>query len=172
MDTWSSHCYASLSLGLSLCPSYPSSIGAMLHGGDWLFKKYSSLAQPRGNQTLDTTLITLASRLQDVPSSKSEDGQQAPPLPPLQDRKAAVLTLKGLARDHPVDVGEKALSAILESLCRDAKEDDEIARAIVEACLTLCEASPATTSAAGASLPSGPSSSATKDGSGRVSLPY
>lgn len=115
----------------------------MLHSGEWLVKKYASLAQPKANQTLDTTLITLASRLQDVPSSKSQDGTSAaPPLPPLADRRAAVLTLKGLARDHPVEVGNKALDAILESLCRDAKDDDEIARAVVEACLTLCEAVP------------------------------
>lgn len=129
-------------------------------------KKYASLAQPRGNQTLDTTLITLASRLQDVPS-KSEDGQPMPPLPPLQDRKAAVLTLKGLARDHPVEVGDKALGAILESLCRDAKEDDEIARAVVEACLTLCEASPSASLTANAS--SGQSGLGAKEALGRVS---
>lgn len=138
----------------------------MLHGGEWLVKKYASLAQPRGNQTLDTTLITLASRLQDVPS-KSEDGQPMPPLPPLQDRKAAVLTLKGLARDHPVEVGDKALGAILESLCRDAKEDDEIARAVVEACLTLCEASPSASLTANAS--SGQSGLGAKEALGRVS---
>lgn len=119
----------------------------MLHGGEWLVKKYASLAQPRGNQTLDTTLITLASRLQGVPSNVEDGSQATPPLPPIQDRKAAVFALKGLARDHPVEVGDKALGAILESLCRDAKEDDEIARAVVEACLTLCEATPSSSSA-------------------------
>lgn len=139
----------------------------MLHGGEWLVKKYASLAQPRGNQTLDTTLITLASRLQDVPS-KSEDGQPAPPLPPIQDRKAAVLGLKGLARDHPVEVGDKALGAILESLCRDAKEDDEIARAVVEACLTLCEATPSGSSTG--SGPAGHTGMVAKDPSGKVRL--
>lgn len=114
----------------------------MLHSGEWLVKKYASLAQPKANQTLDTTLITLASRLQEVSDSKEKvaDGSPtAPSLPPLQDRRAAVLTLKGLARDHPIEVGNKALEAILESLCRDAKEDDEIARAVVETSLTLCE---------------------------------
>ncbi|PWN37075.1 uncharacterized protein FA14DRAFT_159287, partial [Meira miltonrushii] len=118
----------------------------MLHSGEWLVKKYASLAQPKANQTLDTTLITLSSRLQEVSASKEKlaDGSPAaPPLPPLPDRRAAVLTLKGLARDHPVEVGNKALDAILESLCRDAKEDDEIARAVVETCLTLCESNTA-----------------------------
>lgn len=138
----------------------------MLHGGEWLAKKYASLAQPRGNQTLDTTLFTLASRLQDVPS-KSENGQPVPPLPSLQDRKAAVLTLKGLARDHPAEVGDKALEALLESLCRDAREDDEIARAVVEACLTLCEATPSAPTG-GASLAS-LAASASKDLTLRVS---
>lgn len=116
----------------------------MLHGGEWLVKKYASLARPAtGNQTLDTTIATLASRLQDVDlTTKGEDGQAPPPTPTLQDRKAAVLTLKGLARDHPVEVGAKALPAILESLARDAPQDDEMARSIVEACLTLCEAAP------------------------------
>lgn len=126
----------------------------MLHSGEWLVKKYASLAQPKGNQTLDTTLSTLASRLQQVSSQaggaeggdgsgssgERQHGQAATQLPPLADRRAAILTLKGLARDHPVQVGAKALDAILESLCRDAHEDDECARAVVEACLTLCEA--------------------------------
>jgi hypothetical protein len=139
----------------------------MLHGGEWLVKKYASLAQPRGNQTLDTTLITLASRLQDIPAS-SQDGQPAQPLPSLQDRKAAVLGLKGLARDHPVEVGEKALAALLESLCRDAREDDEIARAIVEACLTLCESTSSGSSTGPG--PSGYAGIAGKEVSGKVSV--
>lgn len=138
----------------------------MLHGGEWLVKKYASLAQPRGNQTLDTTLFTLASRLQDV-GSQSQDGQPGPPLPPLQDRKAAVLALKGLARDHPVEVGDKALSAILESMCRDAVEDDEIARAVVEACLTLCE--PAHSGPSTGQGASGAGNMAGKDLTGKVS---
>ncbi|UZJ56057.1 hypothetical protein CBS101457_005377 [Exobasidium rhododendri] len=139
----------------------------MLHGGEWLVKKYASLAQPRGNQTLDTTLITLASRLQNV-TSGPEDGRPTPPLPSLQDRKAAVLGLKGLARDHPVEVGDKAFGALLESLCRDAREDDEIARAIVEACLTLCETAPSGPSnGAGSSNYSG---TLTKDPSGKMFL--
>lgn len=119
-----------------------SSAFTMLHSGEWLVKKYASLAQPKPNQTLDTTLVTLASRLQQV-SGDGAQNDQLTKLPPLPDRRAAVLALKGLARDHPVEVGNKALDAILETLCRDATHDDEIARAVVEACITLCETSSA-----------------------------
>ncbi|CEH12162.1 related to transport protein uso1 [Ceraceosorus bombacis] len=119
----------------------------MLHGAEWLGKKYASLAGPGKQQTLETTLITLASRLTDTPSTE---------LAPIQDRKAAVLALKGLARDHPREVGDKALPALLESLQRDTKAErgveDEMARAIVECLLALLE-SPASQPNKPASLP-------------------
>lgn len=55
-------------------------LAVMLHGAEWLGKKYASLAGPGKQQNLDTALNTLASRLTDTPSTE---------LPPLQDRKAA-----------------------------------------------------------------------------------
>ncbi|KAI3475600.1 hypothetical protein L1887_62972 [Cichorium endivia] len=56
----------------------------------------------------------------------------------IEDRRAAVLALKGLSRDHNRAVGEHALPALLTSLQRDAKDEDT-ARALIECCITLCE---------------------------------
>ncbi|KAK0523315.1 Vesicle-mediated ER to Golgi transport protein [Tilletia horrida] len=119
----------------------------MLHGVDWLQRTARQLAQPQGGQqTAATALDTLASRL----TSPESD---------LQTRKAAVLSIKGLARDHPSLTASKTLPAlctVLEEQCAKAvpppasasrlgpeaqtwRELDEIARAALEAIIILCD---------------------------------
>jgi len=119
----------------------------MLHGVDWLQRTARQLAQPQGGQqTAGTALETLAARLVSPESD-------------LQTRKAAVLSIKGLARDHPSLTASKALPAlcsILDEQCSKAspppataarlgpevqtwRELDEIARAALEAIIILCD---------------------------------
>ncbi len=74
------------------------------------------------------TIQTLADRL-----VQADENQLS-----VEDRRAAVLALKGLSRDHNRAVGEHALPALLESIQRDAKDEDT-ARALIECCITLCE---------------------------------
>ncbi|CDU22318.1 related to transport protein USO1 [Sporisorium scitamineum] len=101
----------------------------MLHGFNILRQQYSQLSKPGGaNQSAINTIQTLADRL-----SKADDSQLS-----IEDRRAAVLALKGLSRDHNRAVGQHALPALLTSLQRDAKDED-IARALIECCITLCE---------------------------------
>lgn len=101
----------------------------MLHGFDFLRQQYSQLAKPAGGQqSAVNTVQTLADRLTQADQSQAS----------VEDRRAAVLALKGLSRDHTRIVGEKGLPALLLSLQRDVK-DEETARALVECCITLCE---------------------------------
>ncbi|SJX64870.1 related to transport protein USO1 [Sporisorium reilianum f. sp. reilianum] len=101
----------------------------MLHGFNILRQQYSQLSKPGGaNQSAINTIQTLADRL-----AKADDNQLS-----VEDRRAAVLALKGLSRDHNRAVGQHALPALLTSLQRDAKDED-IARALIECCITLCE---------------------------------
>ncbi|SNX84002.1 related to transport protein USO1 [Melanopsichium pennsylvanicum] len=101
----------------------------MLHGFNILRQQYSNLSKPGGgNQSAINTIQTLADRL-----SKADENQLS-----IEDRRAAVLALKGLSRDHNRAVGEHALPALLVSLQRDVKDED-IARALIECCITLCE---------------------------------
>ena len=101
----------------------------MLHGFNILRQQYSQLSKPGGaNQSAVHTIQTLADRL-----STADENQLS-----IEDRRAAVLALKGLSRDHNRAVGEHALPALLKSLQRDAKDED-IARALIECCITLCE---------------------------------
>ena len=101
----------------------------MLHGFNILRQQYSNLSKPGGgNQSAVATIQTLAARL-----AKADENQLS-----IEDRRAAVLALKGLSRDHNKAVGEHALPALLTSLQRDAKDED-IARALIECCITLCE---------------------------------
>ncbi|SPO30867.1 related to transport protein USO1 [Ustilago trichophora] len=101
----------------------------MLHGLNILRQQYSQLSKPGGgNQSAINTIQTLADRL-----LKADENQLS-----IEDRRAAVLALKGLSRDHNKAVGEHALPALLTSLQRDAKDED-IARALIECCITLCE---------------------------------
>jgi len=62
----------------------------------------------------------------------------------LADRRAAVLALKGLSRDHKQDVGDRALSGLVETLYNDAEVDADIGKAILETLNILCDAEDAT----------------------------
>jgi hypothetical protein len=62
----------------------------------------------------------------------------------LADRRAAVLALKGLARDCKQEVGERALSGLLESLYNDAEVDADMGKAILETLDILCQTEDAT----------------------------
>ncbi|GAA5926865.1 hypothetical protein JCM3775_007063 [Rhodotorula graminis] len=55
------------------------------------------------------------------------------------DRKAALLGLKGLSRDWKAEVGSRALPILLGVLEEDAAEDTEMAKAVVETLSLLCE---------------------------------
>ncbi|OJT06544.1 General vesicular transport factor p115 [Trametes pubescens] len=57
----------------------------------------------------------------------------------LADRRAAVLALKGLARDWKADVGERALPGLVDVLQNDAEVDADIGKAVLETLLILCE---------------------------------
>ena len=116
----------------------------MLHGLNILRQQYSQLSKPGGgNQSAANTIQTLADRL-----SKADENQLS-----IEDRRAAVLALKGLSRDHNRAVGQHALPALLTSLQRDAKDED-IARALIECCITLCEVQSPEAAQASAANPS------------------
>ncbi|GAA6058533.1 hypothetical protein JCM10212_006972 [Sporobolomyces blumeae] len=55
------------------------------------------------------------------------------------ERRAALLSLKGLSRDWKAEVGSRALPILLGVLEDDAKEDVETAKAVVETLSLLCE---------------------------------
>ncbi|GAA5849938.1 hypothetical protein JCM8547_000958 [Rhodosporidiobolus lusitaniae] len=57
----------------------------------------------------------------------------------IEERKAALLGLKGLSRDWKSDVGTRALPILLGVLEEDAQEDVEMAKAVVETMSLLCE---------------------------------
>lgn len=57
----------------------------------------------------------------------------------LADRRAAVQSLKGLARDWKQDVGERALPGLLEVLANDAEVDADIGKAVLETLNILCD---------------------------------
>ncbi|KAI0350605.1 hypothetical protein OH77DRAFT_1430779 [Trametes cingulata] len=66
----------------------------------------------------------------------------------LADRRAAVLALKGLARDWKADVGERALPGLLDVLQNDAEVDTDIGKAVLETLIILCEVDEAAPAAA------------------------
>ncbi|KAG1836308.1 hypothetical protein F4604DRAFT_703773 [Suillus subluteus] len=89
---------------------------------DFLSQTYIALRGPTSApQSAQDTIAKLSDRLS--PSTL------------LADRRAAVLALKGLARDCKEDVGERALPSLLEVLQNDA----EIAKAVLETITQLCE---------------------------------
>jgi hypothetical protein len=105
----------------------------MLHGVEWLGRQYSALSKgAAANQSLIQTINTFAQRLSR--SSSAED--------PIQERKAAILSLKGLAKDHAKEVADHAQKPLLECLVSQASSkaegNDDVARALVECLLVIC----------------------------------
>ncbi|EGO26144.1 hypothetical protein SERLADRAFT_447399 [Serpula lacrymans var. lacrymans S7.9] len=93
---------------------------------DFLSQTYIALRGPTGApQTASETITKLSDRLS--------------PGTLLADRRAAVLSLKGLTRDWKEDVGENALPGLLEVLQNDAEIDPDIGKAALETLNTLCE---------------------------------
>jgi len=94
---------------------------------EFFSQTYVALRGPQGQpQTASETIGRLSDRLS--------------PATLLADRRAAVLALKGLARDHKQDVGDRALPGLLDVLASDAKIDADIAKAVLETLIILCEA--------------------------------
>ncbi|TFK21983.1 hypothetical protein FA15DRAFT_623170 [Coprinopsis marcescibilis] len=57
----------------------------------------------------------------------------------LADRRAAVLSLKGLSRDCKEDVGSFALPGLIDVLTNDAEVDADIGKAVLETLNILCD---------------------------------
>ncbi|KAL6305123.1 p115 like vesicle tethering protein [Sparassis latifolia] len=93
---------------------------------EFLSQTYIALRGPTGApQSPADTIGRLADRLS--PSTL------------LADRRAAVLTLKGLSRDHGADIGERALLGLIDVLQNDAEIDADIGKAVLETLNILCE---------------------------------
>ncbi|KAK1235107.1 Vesicle-mediated ER to Golgi transport protein [Marasmius sp. AFHP31] len=93
---------------------------------EFLNQTYVALRGPSGApQTAAETVGKLSDRLS--------------PATLLADRRAAVLSLKGLARDHKHDVGERALPGLLQVLYNDAEVDSDIGKAALETMNILCD---------------------------------
>jgi len=93
---------------------------------EFFSQTYVALRGPQGQpQTASETIGRLSDRLS--------------PATLLADRRAAVLALKGLARDHKQDVGDRALPGLLAVLASDAEIDADIAKAVLETLIILCE---------------------------------
>lgn len=94
---------------------------------DYFNKTYTALRGPTGApQSANETIGKLSDRLS--PSTL------------LADRRASVLSLKGLCRDWKEDVGERALPGLLEVLENDAEIDADIGKAVLETLNQLCDA--------------------------------
>ncbi|CAO1635037.1 unnamed protein product [Parajaminaea phylloscopi] len=116
----------------------------MLHGVEWLGRQYSALSKgAAANQTLVQTITTLATRLTEA--AKTEN--------PVQERRAAILSLKGLAKDHAKEVGQYAGKELLDCLvgfvavAPPDSANDDVARSLLESLLAVCtppEPAPAT----------------------------
>ncbi|KAG8811533.1 hypothetical protein FRC17_002410, partial [Serendipita sp. 399] len=57
----------------------------------------------------------------------------------LEDRRAALLSLRGLSKDYRAEVGTIALESLLLVLDGDAQVDPEVAKALLQTLNTLCE---------------------------------
>lgn len=94
---------------------------------DFLSQTYIALRGPNGApQSASDTIARLSDRLS--------------PATLLADRRAAVLSLKGLARDCKADVGEHTLPGLLEVVQNDAEVDADIGKAVLDTLNVLCEA--------------------------------
>jgi len=56
-----------------------------------------------------------------------------------EDRRAALLGIKGLSRDYKLDAGNAVIPILLTILERDAPEDPELAKIVLETLNVLCE---------------------------------
>lgn len=93
---------------------------------DFLTNTYNALRTPQGGpQSPSETISRLADRLS--PSTL------------LADRRASVLALKGLARDWKAEVSENSLQGLLGVLENDAEIDADIAKAVLETLIILCD---------------------------------
>ncbi|KAJ7252415.1 p115 like vesicle tethering protein [Mycena haematopus] len=93
---------------------------------EFLSQTYVALRGPTGApQTATDTIARLSDRLS--------------PATLLADRRAAVQSLKGLARDWKQDVGDRALPGLLEVLSNDAEVDADIGKAALETLNILCD---------------------------------
>ncbi|KAJ7072925.1 p115 like vesicle tethering protein [Mycena amicta] len=93
---------------------------------EFFSQTYVALRGPTGApQTATETIGRLSDRLS--------------PATLLADRRAAVQSLKGLARDWNEDVGERALGGLLYVLANDAEVDPDIAKAALETLIVLCD---------------------------------
>ncbi|KAJ7744676.1 p115 like vesicle tethering protein [Mycena metata] len=93
---------------------------------DFFSQLNDALRGPTGApQTATDTIARLSDRLS--------------PATLLADRRAAVQSLKGLARDWKQDVGERALPGLLEVLANDAEVDADIGKAVLETLNVLCD---------------------------------
>jgi hypothetical protein len=93
---------------------------------DFFSQTYIALRGPTGApQSPTDTIAKLSDRLS--PSTL------------LADRRAAVLSLKGLTRDCKAEVGERALPGLIQVLQNDAEIDADIGKAVLETLHHLCE---------------------------------
>jgi intracellular protein transport protein USO1 len=93
---------------------------------EFLSQTYVALRGPTGlPQTPADTIGRLSDRLS--------------PATLLADRRAAVLALKGLARDCKEEVGDRALPGLLEVFYNDSEVDADIGKAVLETLYTLCD---------------------------------
>ncbi|KAF8678725.1 hypothetical protein RHS04_05077, partial [Rhizoctonia solani] len=113
---------------------YNQSMSQAVRAMDFLSSRYQTFlsnAQP-ATQTADSTIHRLADRLD--------------PTVALPDRRAAVLSLKGLARDekYKSEIGQVAFDRLVEVvlLGGDAEADAESGKAVLETLGLLCEVVP------------------------------
>lgn len=93
---------------------------------DFLSQTYNALRGPTGApQTPSETIRKLADRL-------SQETL-------LSDRRAAVLSLKGLSKDCKAEVGEISLFGLLDVLDKDSDIDADITKAVLETLAVLCD---------------------------------
>ncbi|PKI85935.1 type I protein arginine methyltransferase [Malassezia vespertilionis] len=98
----------------------------MLHGFDLLRQQYAKYTNnPGAPSTPQGTVRVLAEKLSDPALTR-------------EDRRAAILSLKALSRDHAALVGAEALAPLLEWITK-RENDEEMLRPAVEACLALCQ---------------------------------
>ncbi|KAJ7496582.1 p115 like vesicle tethering protein [Mycena latifolia] len=93
---------------------------------EFFSQTYVALRGPTGApQTAMDTIARLSDRLS--------------PATLLADRRAAVQSLKGLARDWKQEVAERALPGLLDVLSNDAELDADIGKAVLETLNILCD---------------------------------